>query len=141
MVSFCVKNVNVLILGTQTLFTKNIFDFSWNTQLCVIFTHMSSYWWIGLQQLYQTSTKSTNNTLCTRNLTVLWWLLWDQVTLYNSNIFRISVSVSEQSFPNYVLKIFGFFFECGFYYSKLLKMSQNYYESLLKVHELKVWVK
>ena len=44
--------------------------------------------------------KRINSTIQTRNSTVLWWLLWYQVILYNSNIFGISINVSKQSFPN-----------------------------------------
>ena len=44
--------------------------------------------------------KRINSTIQARNSTVLWWLLWYQVILYNSNIFGISINVSKQSFPN-----------------------------------------
>ena len=44
--------------------------------------------------------KRINSTTQARNSTVLWWLLWYQVILYNSNIFGFSVNVSKQSFPN-----------------------------------------
>ena len=53
---------------------------------------------------------------------MLWWLLWYQVTLYNSNILGISIDVSEQSFPNYVLKFLATSLGWGCYDSKLLKI-------------------
>ena len=65
---------------------------------------------------------------------------WYQVTLRHSNIFGISLNVSEQSFSNQVPKVSGFF-GWGSYDLKLLKMTQNYHKSPLKVSELKVWVK
>ena len=80
--------------------------------------------WIGPISSITSSnvyTKRINNTTQTRNSTVLWWLLWYQVTLYNSNIFGISINASEQSFPNYVLKISGYIFWLRLLWLKIIK--------------------
>ena len=87
----CLKFVYLAVLHN--------FFFFWNAQLCLIFMNMSSYWWVGpisSINLSNVHTKKTNNT----TQTGLRWILWDQVTLYNFNIFRVSINVSEQSFPN-----------------------------------------
>ena len=83
-------------------------------------------------------TKRINKTTKTGNSTVLWWLLWNQITLNNSNIFGISINVSEQSFPDYFFKI-----SCYIFWVRLLwlKTIKSYYKSPLKVCELKVLVK
>ena len=51
---------------------------------------------------------------------------------------NISINVSKQSFPNYVLKISGYIFWARLLWLKIIK---NYYKWPLKVCELKVWVK
>ena len=66
-------------------------------------------------------TKRINNTTQTRNSTVLWWLLGYQVTLYYSNIFGISINVSKQSFPNWVLKSSGYIFWMRLLWLKTIK--------------------
>ena len=66
--------------------------------------------------------KRINKATKSGNSTVLWWLLRCQITLYNSNISGVSIYVSEQSFPNQVLKISGYIFWLRLLYSKLLKI-------------------
>ena len=56
--------------------------------------------YISMPQSSNVYIKRINSTIQARNSTVLWWLLWYQVTLYNSNIFWTSVNVSKQTFPN-----------------------------------------
>ena len=51
---------------------------------------------------------------------------------------NISINVSKQSFPNYVLKISGYIFWARLLWLKIIK---NYYKWPLKVCELKVWVR
>ena len=108
---------------------------------CFSYCRIDSYWWIGPISSIASSndyTKRINNTTQTRNSTVLCSLLWYLSTLYHSNIFGISINVSEQSFPNEVLKISGYIFWVRLQWLKIIK---NYCKSPLKVCELKVWVK
>ena len=56
--------------------------------------------YISMPQSSNVYIKRINSTIQTRNSTVLWWLLWYQAILYNSNIFWISINVFKQSFPN-----------------------------------------
>ena len=83
-----------------------------------------NYWRIGPISSINSSiiyTKRINSTAQTRNSTVLWWLLWYEVILYNSSIFGISINVFKQSFPN--LKISGYiFWVLGWFDSKLLNI-------------------
>ena len=122
----------ILVLESYLQKTFFFFEFSWNAQLCLIVMNMSSYWWIGPISsitFWNVYTKRTNTTQ-KRNSTGLWWLFWDQVTLYNSNIFGILINVSEQCFPNKGFENFWLYLSsevCAD--SKLLKSPH-------KVHEL-----
>ena len=95
--------LSVIILVCVGNTHKNKIERQTPSSLVLLVWTFDSYWWIGPISSITSSnvyTKRINSTTQTRNSTVLWWLLWYQVILYNSNIFGISINVSKQSFPN-----------------------------------------
>ena len=96
--------------------------------LVILVKTFDSYWWIGSIASITSSNvyvKIINTTTQTKNQTVLWWLLWYQVTLYNSSIFGIPVSLSDL----FIIKFWKFLaisFGWDCYDSKLLKIILSY---------------
>ena len=95
--------LSVIILVCVGNTQKNKIERQTPSSLVLLVWTFDSYWWIGPISSITASnayTKRSNNTTKARNSTVLWWLLWYQITLYNSNVFGISINVSKKSFPN-----------------------------------------
>ena len=90
-----------LLSVTKLVCLGNTQENKTTSSLVLLAWNFNRYWWLWPISSITSSniiyTQRINNTTQKRNSTVLWWLLWYQVTLYNSNI---SINNSEQSFPN-----------------------------------------